>query len=68
MAATVASAVATTSAEDELNRAARSLGATHPDPFMALSFVALEVIPSLRLTDLGLVDVERFQLVDLSVT
>ncbi len=35
------------------------------DPFMAMSFMALEVIPSLKLTDLGLVDVDRFQRVDL---
>jgi len=34
---------------------------------MALSFVALEVIPSLKLTDRGLVDVEKFELVSLAV-
>jgi adenine deaminase len=51
---------------DELNRAAAGLGADHPDPFMALSFVALEVIPTLKLTDLGLVDVERFEFVPLA--
>jgi adenine deaminase len=34
---------------------------------MALSFVALEVIPSLKLTDLGLVDVERFEVVPLAL-
>jgi len=39
---------------------ARDLGSTHPHPFMALSFLALPVIPALRLTDRGLVDVERF--------
>jgi len=53
---------------DDLNRAAVQCGCTHPDPLMALSFVALEVIPSLKLTDLGLVDVERFELVPLAVT
>jgi len=52
---------------DELNNAARGCGVEHDDPFMALSFVALEVIPSLKLTDLGLVDVERFELVPLAV-
>jgi adenine deaminase len=41
------------------------LGGTLPDPFMALSFLALPVIPALKLTDLGLVDVERFQIVPL---
>lgn len=35
------------------------------NPFMALSFLALPVIPSLRLSDCGLVDVEQFKLVDL---
>ncbi len=34
---------------------------------MALSFVALEVIPSLKLTDRGLVDVEKFDFVPLEV-
>jgi adenine deaminase len=52
---------------DELNAAAATCGVEHADPFMALSFVALEVIPSLKLTDLGLVDVERFELVPLAV-
>jgi adenine deaminase len=32
---------------------------------MALSFLALPVIPSLKLTDRGLVDVDKFQLVSL---
>ena len=35
------------------------------DPFMVLSFMGLEVIPALKLTDRGLVDVERFELVGL---
>ncbi|MHA2296235.1 MAG: adenine deaminase [Candidatus Hodarchaeales archaeon] len=34
------------------------------DPFMALSFVALPVIPALKITDKGLIDVEQFKLVD----
>ncbi|HEV8630568.1 MAG TPA: adenine deaminase C-terminal domain-containing protein, partial [Thermoanaerobaculia bacterium] len=45
--------------------AAHQLGAVLHDPFMALSFAALEVIPSLKLTDRGLVDVDRFELVPL---
>jgi adenine deaminase len=52
---------------EELKRAARSLGCTLPDPFMALSFLALPVIPKLKLTDLGLVDVEEFHIVPLFV-
>lgn len=52
---------------DDLVTAARKLGCTHPDPFMILSFLALEVIPALSLTDRGLVDVERFELVPVAV-
>jgi adenine deaminase len=47
--------------------AAEELGSALHDPFMAMSFLALEVIPSLKLTDRGLVDVERFELVPLWV-
>ena len=54
-------------AYDKCVAAARSLGSPLADPLMAMSFMALEVIPSLKLTDLGLVDVGRFQLVDLFV-
>ena len=50
-----------------LNDAARQLGCTLSDPFMSLSFLALPVIPKLKLTDLGLVDVEKFEFVDLFV-
>jgi adenine deaminase len=49
---------------DELLAAARRLGVEIPAPFMHLSFLGLSVIPSLRLTDKGLVDVDRFELVD----
>jgi adenine deaminase len=34
---------------------------------MAIGFMALSVIPSLKLTDFGLVDVDRFELTDLFV-
>ena len=50
---------------DRLIESARALGSQLADPFMAMSFMGLEVIPKLKLTDLGLVDVERFQLIDL---
>ncbi len=53
---------------DALAAAVQALGCTHPDPVMALSFVALEVIPSLKLTDRGLVDVEKFDFVPLEVS
>jgi adenine deaminase len=52
---------------DRLLAAARELGSSLHDPFMAMSFMALEVIPALKLTDQGLVDVETFQHVDLFV-
>jgi adenine deaminase len=49
----------------DLQEAYRSLGGPLQDPFMALSFLALPVIPELKLTDLGLVDVNKFQVVPL---
>jgi adenine deaminase len=51
----------------KLIAAARGLGSQLSDPFMSMSFMALEVIPSLKLTDKGLVDVEQFKIVDLFV-
>lgn len=42
--------------------AAAELGCSLASPFSTLSFLALPVIPHLRLTDLGLVDVDRFEL------
>ena len=52
-------------AVDAADEAARQLGARLPSPLMAISFLGLEVIPSLKLTDKGLVDVERFEIVPL---
>lgn len=52
---------------DRLIAAGHELGSTMHDPFMAMGFMALEVIPSLKLTDVGLVDVDKFELVDLWV-
>lgn len=52
---------------DELLKAAHELGSPLHDPFMAMSFMALEVIPSLKLTDIGLVDVDQFKQVELFV-
>jgi adenine deaminase len=52
---------------DALLAASRLLGTEMHDPFMAMSFMALEVIPRLKLTDQGLVDVETFQTVGLFV-
>lgn len=52
---------------DGLNKAIKELGSEVDDPFMLLSFMALSVIPSLKLTDLGLVDVDKFELTELFV-
>ncbi|MDQ3777698.1 MAG: adenine deaminase [Actinomycetota bacterium] len=45
--------------------AARELGCELPSPFQTMAFLALSVIPSLKITDRGLVDVDRFELVPL---
>jgi len=52
---------------EELIAATRALGGTQDNPFMSLSFLALPVIPTLKLTDLGLIDVDLFQRVPLFV-
>jgi adenine deaminase len=48
-------------------RAVEQLGCTFESPFQMLAFLALSVIPKLKLTDRGLVDVDRFELVPLAV-
>jgi adenine deaminase len=58
---------AVAAAYETLRAAARRQGSRFNDPFMAMSFMALEVIPELKLTDKGLVDVNQFGLVDLFV-
>jgi len=47
---------------EELQKIAAGLGCVLPSPFATLSFLALPVIPELRLTDKGLVDVIAFKL------
>ncbi len=47
------------------NEAAAALGWTGATPFLTMSFLALSVIPALKITDRGLVDVEKFELVPL---
>jgi len=49
---------------EHVEKAVASLGNLPPAPFAILSFLALPVIPELRLTDLGLVDVAQFKLID----
>ena len=53
---------------DGLERAAAALGNRLPAPFMTLSFLGLAVIPALRLTDVGLVDVLRSKLVPFGIS
>ncbi|MGC9514363.1 adenine deaminase [Methanocrinis sp.] len=52
---------------EEVVGAARDLGSALEDPFMTLSFLCLPVIPELKLTDRGLVDVNKFDFVPLFV-
>jgi len=48
---------------EDLRRAAASLGVTLNEPFLQLAFLALPVIPALKITDRGMVDVMRFELI-----
>jgi adenine deaminase len=50
---------------EALHHAVKKMGCPLPAPFMALAFLALPVIPALKLTDKGLVDVNKFSLVPL---
>jgi adenine deaminase len=52
-------------ASEAVVAAARELGCEIDAPFQSLAFLALSVIPALKITDRGLVDVERFELVPL---
>jgi adenine deaminase len=46
-----------------LRKAARDLGCTLPEPFLQVAFLPLPVIPHMKITDLGLFDVDKFELV-----
>jgi adenine deaminase len=50
-----------------MERRLKAMGVTMAAPFMTLSFLALSVIPELKITDRGLVDVSNFQLVPLGI-
>ncbi|MDQ4057827.1 MAG: adenine deaminase, partial [Actinomycetota bacterium] len=52
---------------DRLHDHLATMGVETPSPFMTLSFLALSVIPSLKITDRGLIDVDRFKVVPLEV-
>ncbi|MCK5098854.1 MAG: adenine deaminase, partial [Desulfobacteraceae bacterium] len=53
---------------EEILKVVHSLGSDLKDPFMTLGFLALPVIPQLKITDHGIVDVNKFKIVDLIVT
>ncbi len=53
--------------KDLLLQAAAAAGCQAPNPFMALSFLTLSVIPELRITDRGLVDVKRMEIIPLFI-
>jgi adenine deaminase len=48
----------------ELHAASKAIGCILPEPFLQLAFLSLPVIPSLKLTDRGLMDVDAFRLID----
>lgn len=52
---------------DKVLKAVCSLGSGLKDPFMTMGFLALPVIPHLKITDHGIVDVNKFKIVDLFV-
>lgn len=53
------------SAINQLNLETRRLGCKLENPFMTLSFLSLPVIPEIKLTDMGLVDVNKFDFIPL---
>jgi adenine deaminase len=46
-----------------LRKAAKSLGTTLQEPFLQVAFLPLPVIPHLKITDKGMVDVDAFKLI-----
>lgn len=57
-------AAAIARALEELHAASAAIGCVLPEPFLQLAFLSLPVIPSLKLTDRGLMDVDAFRLID----
>ena len=47
----------------DLRKAARRLGISLPEPFLQLAFLALPVIPALKITDHGMIDVTKFEVI-----
>ncbi len=52
----------------ELKEAAKKIGCKLLDPFMTMSFLSLSVIPELKITDKGVVDVNKSEFVDIFET
>ena len=46
-----------------LRDAAKTLGVVLEEPFLQLAFLALPVIPALKITDRGMIDVTRFEII-----
>ncbi len=59
-----APALEVVAAQRKLESAAHELGCTLPHPIITLAFLALTVIPSLKITEQGLFDVEQFRLLE----
>lgn len=53
---------------DQLNAAAKSLGCQLGDPFMAMAFLSLPVIPEIKITDKGVFDTNKFDFIDIFST
>jgi adenine deaminase len=53
---------------ERLEAVLKGMGVSIGTPFMYLSFLALSVIPEMRVTDQGIVDVRSFQIVPLAVS
>ena len=51
----------------ELDKAAKQIGCAIDEPFMSMAFLSLSVIPELKITDKGLIDVNKFEVTELFV-
>ena len=51
----------------ELENAADKIGCKIADPFMSMAFLSLSVIPEIKITDKGLIDVNKFEVTELFV-
>jgi adenine deaminase len=51
---------------EDLHNAVNNMGCKLVSPFMTMSFLALLVIPKLKISDMGLFDVEKFDFVDVT--